>query len=236
VRNTIAGLLLAGALCISVAAPVLATSDDVPAPSLTASGPGCSVEHPDWWCLDYSCVSGPSGPAVKYAFQAVVVYCNPPVSTDAITKRFEFTASDCDDAYPGGGTVTLFDPSRFAICDPLDPTCLLAGPMTPGSISFRVKGLEVAPGSEGPQNHPFSDWSPAAPDASGCTPNVCATHGDIDGSGTIDVGDVFYLNNHLFAGGPAPVCSGDVDGSGTVNVNDVFYLVNYLFAGGPPPV
>jgi virginiamycin B lyase len=28
--------------------------------------------------------------------------------------------------------------------------------------------------------------------------------GDVDGSGIVDVGDVFYLINFLFAGGPAP--------------------------------
>jgi hypothetical protein len=28
--------------------------------------------------------------------------------------------------------------------------------------------------------------------------------GDADGSGAVDVSDVFYLINYLFAGGPAP--------------------------------
>ena len=28
--------------------------------------------------------------------------------------------------------------------------------------------------------------------------------GDVDGSGIVDIGDVFYLINFLFAGGPAP--------------------------------
>jgi hypothetical protein len=60
--------------------------------------------------------------------------------------------------------------------------------------------------------------------------------GDVDGNGIIDVGDVFYLINFLFANGPAPVCSGDVDASTTVDIADVFYLINYLFAAGPPPV
>jgi hypothetical protein len=59
--------------------------------------------------------------------------------------------------------------------------------------------------------------------------------GDVDNSNTVDVADVFYLINYLFASGPAPVCSGDVDASGTVDVADVFYLINYLFAGGPAP-
>ena len=36
--------------------------------------------------------------------------------------------------------------------------------------------------------------------------------GDVNGDGNVDIGDVFYLINYLFAGGPAPVCSGDVNG------------------------
>jgi hypothetical protein len=59
--------------------------------------------------------------------------------------------------------------------------------------------------------------------------------GDADGDNAINVGDIFYLINALFAGGPAPVKNTDANGDGVVNVNDVFYLINYLFAGGPPP-
>ncbi|HPS77655.1 MAG TPA: dockerin type I domain-containing protein [Thermoanaerobaculaceae bacterium] len=59
--------------------------------------------------------------------------------------------------------------------------------------------------------------------------------GDVNGDGGVNVNDVFYLINSLFAGGPAPVISGDVNGDGAVNVNDVFYLINFLFAGGPAP-
>jgi Dockerin type I domain/Beta-propeller repeat len=59
--------------------------------------------------------------------------------------------------------------------------------------------------------------------------------GDVNGDGTVNVLDVFYLINYLFAGGPAPLCSGDVNGDGTTNAGDIFYLINFLFAGGPPP-
>jgi hypothetical protein len=61
--------------------------------------------------------------------------------------------------------------------------------------------------------------------------------GDADGNGAIDVADVFYLINNLFAGGPPPAnqCVGDANSSGTVDIADVFFLVNYLFASGPAP-
>src|SRR5262249_50226665 len=60
--------------------------------------------------------------------------------------------------------------------------------------------------------------------------------GDANGDGSVDVDDVFYLINHLFALGPPPIGSADVNDDGNVDVNDVFYLINYLFAGGPSPL
>jgi Ice-binding-like/Putative Ig domain/Dockerin type I domain/NHL repeat len=60
--------------------------------------------------------------------------------------------------------------------------------------------------------------------------------GDANGDGATTVGDIFYLINSLFAGGPAPLGLTDVNGDGQITVGDIFYLINYLFAGGPPPV
>jgi hypothetical protein len=60
--------------------------------------------------------------------------------------------------------------------------------------------------------------------------------GDANGDGALDVVDVFYLINALFAGGPSALGSADVNGDGIVDVRDVFYLINFLFAGGPAPI
>ncbi len=64
-----------------------------------------------------------------------------------------------------------------------------------------------------------------------------AVCGDIDGSGSIDVGDLTYLVAYLFQGGPPPPTleAADVDCSRGIDVGDLTYLVNYLFLGGPPP-
>jgi hypothetical protein len=59
--------------------------------------------------------------------------------------------------------------------------------------------------------------------------------GDANGDGTLDIGDVFYIINNLFAGGPAPVKNSDVNADGNVDIGDVFFVINYLFAGGPAP-
>jgi hypothetical protein len=59
--------------------------------------------------------------------------------------------------------------------------------------------------------------------------------GDANGDGNVDVGDIFYLINFLFAGGPIPLGRANVNGDASLDISDVFYLVNFLFAGGSPP-
>jgi hypothetical protein len=61
--------------------------------------------------------------------------------------------------------------------------------------------------------------------------------GDADGDGVINVSDIVYLINFVFAEGPAPEpeAAGDVDCNGTVNVSDVVVLIQYVFGEGPTP-
>jgi hypothetical protein len=78
-----------------------------------------------------------------------------------------------------------------------------------------------------------------AADAQGYVDDVAfrgGTSGDANGNGIVDVADVFYLINYLFAGGPLPKGPVDVNNSDSVDVEDVFYLINSLFAGGPLPL
>jgi hypothetical protein len=57
----------------------------------------------------------------------------------------------------------------------------------------------------------------------------------VNGDCSVDINDVFFLINFLFANGPRPACNADVDNNHHVDSADVFYLINYLFAGGPEP-
>ncbi len=60
--------------------------------------------------------------------------------------------------------------------------------------------------------------------------------GDVNGDTLVDVRDLFYLINFLFAHGPSPLGPADLNNDGRVDVADVLYLVNSLFAGGPAPI
>ena len=61
--------------------------------------------------------------------------------------------------------------------------------------------------------------------------------GDVNGDGQVDIGDVVFLVNYLYKGGPPPEIPelGDVNGDSVVDLGDVVYLINYLFRDGPVP-
>ncbi|MCK4385163.1 MAG: dockerin type I repeat-containing protein [candidate division Zixibacteria bacterium] len=61
--------------------------------------------------------------------------------------------------------------------------------------------------------------------------------GDANDDGKINVVDVVFLINYLFAEGPEPDPweNGDVNCDGEINIEDVVYLISYLFKEGPSP-
>ena len=62
-------------------------------------------------------------------------------------------------------------------------------------------------------------------------------HGDANGDQIIDLGDVVYLVNYLYKGGPEPIPleAGDANCDGEVDLEDIVYLINYLYKDGPAP-
>lgn len=61
--------------------------------------------------------------------------------------------------------------------------------------------------------------------------------GDADGSGEVNLVDIVYHVNWIFAGGPAPIdeAAGDCNCDSRPNIGDAVYLVNYLYLSGPAP-
>lgn len=69
----------------------------------------------------------------------------------------------------------------------------------------------------------------------------CRNRGDVnhDGLELIDIGDLSWMVNYMFTGGPEPPCmeEADINGDGLelIDIGDLSYLVNFMFTGGPPP-
>lgn len=61
--------------------------------------------------------------------------------------------------------------------------------------------------------------------------------GDFDGSNRIDITDLVYLIDYVFANGNPPLdgCRGDVDCDGVTSLTDAVYMVSYIFGQGNPP-
>jgi len=68
----------------------------------------------------------------------------------------------------------------------------------------------------------------------GCTTWLC---GDVDSSENVDIDDVVYLIQCIFASGspPDPLETGDVNCADNIDIDDVVYLIIYIFGGGPEP-
>lgn len=69
--------------------------------------------------------------------------------------------------------------------------------------------------------------------------NCLAKAGDVNSNSLVNLGDIVYLVNFVFKGGPAPspICRGDVNGSGGAPaLPDIIYLVNFVFKGTAAPV
>jgi hypothetical protein len=65
-----------------------------------------------------------------------------------------------------------------------------------------------------------------------------SVHGDANNDSLVTGGDVVYIQDYLFRGGPPPCIpeTGDPNNDCTIGAGDVVYLLSYLYRGGPPPL
>jgi hypothetical protein len=73
-----------------------------------------------------------------------------------------------------------------------------------------------------------------------CEEFICGDANVSGGDPAVDIDDVVFLINYVFAGGPAPCPpqAGDANCSGgdiPIDIDDIVYLINYIFASGPAP-
>jgi len=150
------------------------------------------------------------------------------------TARFGYAAGIAPDSYgnlyvldsykrtvqklsPDGTSIIVAGvPDRFGSTDGTGPVARFESP----------HGMTIAPSGELYIADTFNHTIRRA---------VVTRDGDTNGDGVINVADIVYLINHLFAGGPQPVGNGDADHNTLIQVTDVFYLINHLFSNGPPP-
>lgn len=60
--------------------------------------------------------------------------------------------------------------------------------------------------------------------------------GDVDFSGNVDIDDIMYIINYMFAGGPTPdPIIGNVNCLEAIDIDDIMFIINYMFSGGPVP-
>lgn len=60
---------------------------------------------------------------------------------------------------------------------------------------------------------------------------------DFDPDDQLDITDLVYLLDYMFAGGPPLLCleEADIDGNGAIDIADLVRLADYMFTGGIPP-
>ena len=62
--------------------------------------------------------------------------------------------------------------------------------------------------------------------------------GDANVDSDVNVGDIVFLINYIFKGGPVPEMLNwaDANADCSINVGDPVHLINYVFNSGPEPL
>jgi hypothetical protein len=65
--------------------------------------------------------------------------------------------------------------------------------------------------------------------------DVLHYRGDVNRSGSVELGDIVFLISYLYKDGPPPIplSTGDVNCDGVVSLGDMVFLISFLYRGGP---
>jgi len=83
-----------------------------------------------------------------------------------------------------------------------------------------------------------SDGTVTSPIVIALSGTAPGTTGDVNFDGVMTSGDIIYLVNYTFKGGPPPQpvpAAGDVNCDGNVTSADIIFMVNFVFKSGPGP-
>jgi hypothetical protein len=122
-------------------------------------------------------------------------------------------------------------------------TCILAGDVNddgsvPNLTDYTYLTNFVNGGAAPPAPYPGCGIDPTNPQpGADCCEAQVYLCGNANGDGSINVGDVVFVINHVFKSGPEPDprCLGYVNTDDLLNVADAVYLINRIFKSGPPP-
>jgi hypothetical protein len=196
----------------------------------------------------------PGAPDTGRAFVPLVVYNDEPVMAFCIPVSLKGPIA-CDSAYWGEDISLWFD-NQYIDFDPNQnflwflaycyDTCIFMPPGTHvvGYMRFEVYDtgwVELDTAWLDWHYLVFNDqqgtsWMPQVVPSPYHITVTCAA-GDANCDQQVDIGDVVFLINYLYKGGPPPPLPelGDVNGDCVIEIGDVVYLINYLFKNGPVP-
>jgi hypothetical protein len=179
------------------------------------------------------------GPGARSAPVAVdVEFANPPSPSPgaaapiAYGYRREFRADapllielPASDADGSALTYSLLSAPVFSAITGTPPA-LLVRPLATGMCGEDTLVFQVTDGAQSSGAAVITLRYPVAP----------FLRAEVNGDGSVDLGDSIALLGYLFTGGSvSSQAAADVNGDGQINIGDPIYLLSYLFAGGPAP-
>jgi hypothetical protein len=168
---------------------------------------------------------------------AVYITPSTPDNTDQIVVQV-YGWYPCFNTYPQGATIEQWGDTVHICSHAIMPV----GMCFP-AIREYYDSLQFGPLAAGEYTVMVSDSSPDyryLPLTVSSNPDCCVgQRGNVDSdlNGQVDIADLVFLVDYMFAGGPPPACAyeADLNGDGPIDIADLVYMVDYMFAEGLPP-